>query len=380
MAVPPLKAHQIDYSRFIPFHPGANADSGRKVYIDPQLMRRFLELIDFEKEAGLTLASDIVGKLKSVAGGATSDSNLQNAAQHRDHFIQHNVIVTYSILQNTASYPSGGVFVTDLESAVKSEKDQPPGFYKVEFSSSRLRDWDASPSKSSHLETTLGVIGASDPDLSGEVSLNNSANDYGEYLSKNDGRRVHEKDNYSLFYTPTYTIDSYGRWLGSAEKQFKGKASPTALANIFLATENQFNYPMTDERYCWYVFGDGAKQLVSALKEYRLKKTHLLSRHHDFIFVAPKVPIGELKTALNNVGIELTADMLKLADAPPSAKLNMLACDSGAFGGFHRSDASEKRYNDIMKLIEKARAPGEQQKSFADIVKDLSKAVAGGWI
>lgn len=92
------------------------------------------------------------------------------------------------------------------------------------------------------------------------------------------------------------------------------------------------------------------------------------------------MPIGELKAALNDVGVELTAGMLKLEGAPPSAKLNMLACDSGAFGGLHRSDASEKRYNDIMKLIEKARAPGEQQKSFADTVKDLSKAVAGGWI
>lgn len=239
MAVPPLKAHQIDYSRFIPFHPNANADSGRIVYIDPQLMRRFLELIDFEKEAGQTLASDIVRKLKSVAGGVTSDSNLQNASQHRDHFVQQNVIVTYSILQNTDSYPSGGVFITDLESAINSENDQPPGFYKVEFSMSRRTDWDASPSKSSHLETTLGVIGASDPDQNGVVSLNNSANDYGKFLSKHDGSRLHAKDNYSLFYTPTYTIDSYGRWLGSAEKQFKGKASPTALANIFLATENR---------------------------------------------------------------------------------------------------------------------------------------------
>lgn len=375
MAVPPLKAHQIDYSRFIPFHPNANGDNGRKVFIDPKLAIRFLELIDIGYNSGRQVAGAIVNKLKAVAGGMTSDSNLNNASQHRDYFVQQNVVVTYTILQASNTHKSGGVFITDLERAVKTEAQEPPGFYSVGFSSSRKGDWKANTCQPQPLPTILGAVGALEPDAQAIVSVDATANAFGGYLRKFDGRRL--GNQYSLFYTPSYVIDNYGRWIGAPNKRGKESGSPEALADIFLKTENNF-WAETNNRYCWYVFGNGAKHVVSALKKYRAQQQHPLGRHHEFVFVAPKAPIGELKAALHSVGVELNNDMLKLDDADVSAKLHALVDPTNSYSALHRDASSESKFNKTQAAVNKA-LQSSPDKSFVDIVNGLHSAIAGGW-
>ena len=375
MAVPPLKAHQIDYSRFIPFHPNANGDNGRKVFIDPKLAIRFLELIDIGYESERQIAGAIVNKLKAVAGGMTSDSNLNNASQHRDYFVQQNVIVTYTILQASTTHKSGGVFITDLEQAVKSEAQEPAGFYSVNFSSSEINDWVADACNPQPLPTVLGAVGAVQPNAKSEVSLDRTANSFGGYLRKMDGQRL--GNQYSLFYTPSYVIDNYGRWIGGTQKRGKESGSPEALADIFLKTENSF-WAETKNRYCWYVFGNGAKHVVSALKKYRAQQQHPLGRHHEFVFVAPKAPIGELKAALHSVGVELTNDMLKLDDADMPAKLHALVDPTNSYSALHRDANSESKFNKTQAAVNKALQMSPDT-SFVDIVEGLHSAVTGGW-
>lgn len=372
MAVPPLKAHQIDYSRFIPFHP--NTKSGRPVFIDPKLMIRFIELIDITDPDGEALANAIVGKLKALAGSATSDSNLNNAAQHRHYFLQQNVIVTYTILQAGGQHRFGGVFITDLERAVKTEKSHPPGFYSVEFSSRGSDDWAPYTTEAKKLTTELGVVGALEPDSQGQSSVSDSADAFGKYLYKNDFRRLNNK--YSLFYTPSYAINSYGRWIGASQKRGHNEGSPKALADIFLETENALKLE-TKQRYCWYVFGNGAKQLIPALRQYHAKQTKPLGEHHDFMFIDPKVPIGELQSELKKVGITLTNNMLLMGGT--ASKIHALMDKSGAYVNLHRNSGSESKINKTLDSINRQLTQKTATTNFVQLAKNLNKAVHGGW-
>ncbi|MET0356825.1 MAG: hypothetical protein ABW044_08585 [Cellvibrio sp.] len=95
--IPSPSVHQINYNKFIYFHPTTKGNPGRAVYIDPQLLTRFMELIDASTAIGQEVARGIIG-LQSNAGGVTSDSNLSCAFQHRNTF--KNVVVTYTVLQS----------------------------------------------------------------------------------------------------------------------------------------------------------------------------------------------------------------------------------------------------------------------------------------
>jgi hypothetical protein len=73
-----IPAHHINYSTFILFHPSTNGTSGRKVYIDPTLIPRFIELIDPNGHVGLQVIQGLIG-LKNSAAGISSDSNQSKA-------------------------------------------------------------------------------------------------------------------------------------------------------------------------------------------------------------------------------------------------------------------------------------------------------------
>lgn len=123
--IPAKTAHQYDYSKFMYYHPDTKGVSGRAVYIDPQLIVRFMEVIESQGAKGIEVARAIIN-LKSTAAGITSDSNKNNAAQHRQHV--QNVVVTYTVLQNGGR--GAGVYITDLQHGFSSDQGR-PGLYKV---------------------------------------------------------------------------------------------------------------------------------------------------------------------------------------------------------------------------------------------------------
>ncbi|HEY7772083.1 MAG TPA: hypothetical protein VIC26_02800 [Marinagarivorans sp.] len=377
MPAPIKKAHQLNYNRFLKFHPNANGDNGRPVFIDPELIIRFMELINVDDEQDRNLAREITEKLKAIAGGATSDSNLNNASQHRDYFVRQNVYVTYSILQASPSNRGSGVYITDLERAVKDEKQGGPGLYKATFDTRSGDDWRPAETTNTVMTTALGAIGALEPTSGAETSVRASANAFGSYLITKDMRRL--QNEYSLFYTPAYVIDHYGTWIGAEQKTGKEKGSPQALAKLLQNTENSFWAP-TDNRYCWYVFGQGAKQLLAALQHYRAQQKYPLGRHHEFVFVDPKVPMGELKSALHHVGIDLTPDMIKLDNTSLSSKMHVIADGQATYQSFHRNSRQESQLNKAITAAKDQYSKRTQDVYFVDIVKGLQTALNGGWI
>lgn len=377
MPIPTLKAHQIDYSRFILFHPNANGDNGRPVFIDPELIVRFMELIDISDKLERDLAGKIVGKLKAVAGGPTSGSNLSDAKQHRDYFVSENVYVTYSILQESPIRKGSGVYVTDIERAVKSEKQGGPGLYRARFSATDGDDWIPNPSTDTIMPTVLGAIGALKPNTEAQMSVEDTAVAFGKYLTAKDMKRL--GGEYSLFYTPSYVIDQYGTWIGAEQKSGKEKGSPKALAQLMLNTENNL-WSQTTHRYCWYVFGDGTKQLLTALREYGAQQKHPLGRHHEFVFVDPKVPLGQLKSQLQQVGIALTPDMVKLENPSLSIKVHVIADSSDTYQNFLRAPDKQQQLDKVVTAAKEQFSKRTTNVYFVDIVEGLQKSLSGGWI
>ena len=377
MPIPTLKAHQVDYSRFILFHPNANGDNGRPVFIDPELIVRFMELVDISDALGRDLAGEIITKLKAVAGGSTSDSNLSNASQHRDYFVSQNVYVTYTILQSSPISKKSAVYITDLERALKTEAQGGPGLYNTSYSAQRGRDWKPNPSTDTTMPTTLGAIGALKPNAQAETSVDNTAVAFGRYLAAKDMKRL--GGEYSLFYTPSYVIDQYGKWIGAAQKTGKEKGSPKALAQLMLNTENNL-WSQTTHRYCWYVFGDGAKQLLTALGDYHTQQKYPLGRHHEFVFIDPKVPLGQLKSQLQQVGIELTPDMVKLEGADLATKMHVIADASDTYQSFLRSPDKQRQLDKVATAAKAQFAKRTPNIYFVDIVKGLEQSLSGGWI
>ncbi|MES2825173.1 MAG: hypothetical protein V4732_16335 [Pseudomonadota bacterium] len=53
-------SHQADYSKFIYYHTSTKGSAGRAVFIDPQLLVRFMEIVDSLGAKGLEVARKII--------------------------------------------------------------------------------------------------------------------------------------------------------------------------------------------------------------------------------------------------------------------------------------------------------------------------------
>lgn len=213
--IPPTSAHQANYSKFVYFHPSTKGQVGRAVYIDPQLLVRFMELIDAADAKGQQVARGMIA-LQSTAAGTTSDSNKSCAFQHRQTI--QNVVVTYSVLQNGGR--GAGVYITDLQHGYSSDEGR-PGLYKVTPNFEGRERWKANKEDGLSLSSLVGVLGALPPSEEGIVSPEATAGAFAEGPLK----RERVSSGFSLFYTPTYVIDQMGVWLTSDQKRAGGTAS-----------------------------------------------------------------------------------------------------------------------------------------------------------
>lgn len=370
----PIPAHQINYSKFILLHTSTNGTNGRKVYIDPGLIPRFIELIDPNSHAGLQVIQGLIG-LKNSAAGISSDSNQTNALQHRSTF--QNVVATYTILQQGGR--GAGVYISALASAYQQDLHS-PGLYKVKPSAERGTKWAVEPDSSTSMPSVIGVLGSAAPSESGISSATETADVFVDNALSRERRQI--SNGFSLFYTPHYVIDGMGVWLSSTQKMSHPTAgSPKSFAQLLVNTANKPAGYGDPERYKWYIVGQGAKFFQQALQEYkRIGKTPL-NRNHEFYFVDPQVPLGLLKDDLRGQGIDFYHDRNIIEDKMTLAgRINQFVDPTETYRNLHRAAALEKVVIESVAEANKIYKTRESSSVyFCDVVKKLSSALNRRW-
>lgn len=369
-----IPAHQINYSTFILFHSSTNGTNGRKVFIDPALIPRFIELIDPESHVGLQVIQGLIG-LKNSAAGIGSDSNQSNAMQHRSTF--QNVVATYTVLQQGGR--GAGVYITGLVSGYQKDLHS-PGLYKVKPSAERGTKWAVESDTSTVMPSVIGVLGAAAPSESGISSATETAGVFADSVLSRERRQI--GNGFSLFYTPNYVIDGMGVWLSSTQKTSNSAAgSPRSFAQLLANTANKPAGYGDPERYKWYIVGQGAKVFQQALQEYkRISKTPL-NRSHEFYFVDPQVPLGMLKDDLLSQGIHFYHDRNIIEDKMTLAgRINQFVDPTETYRNLHRAATLEKV---VIESVAEANKIYKTRESsgvyFCDVIKKLSGALSRRW-
>lgn len=371
--IPSASVHQINYNKFIYFHPSTKGGAGRAVYIDPQLLVRFMELVDTSTANGLEVVRGMIG-LQSNAAGATSDSNLSSAFQHRHTF--KNVVVTYTVLQSGGRGP--GVYVTGLHHGYSKDKGR-PGLYKVEPSRGDQR-WAAEPDESKTMSSLIGVLGALPPAADGGTDPSETASAFADGPLKI--KREPISRGFALFYTPTYVIDNMGVWLPSAQKSTNGSANlPKSFAQILANTENKAATNGGSEKYKWYIVGQGAKVFQQALQEYKHLGRHPLNRNHEFYFVDPQIPLGMLSQELRNNGIDFARDKNIIESTMSVAsQMNQLLDPTLMYCNMYKPWSQFQRVNANVHDAKQVLATrNNTSMCFSDLVKNLTTTLQGKW-
>lgn len=368
--IPTKSAHQINYSKFMYFHTSTKGNPGRAVYIDPQLLVRFMELIDTNVAKGQEVARGIIG-LQSNAATAASDSNLSNAFQHR--YTVQNVVVTYTVLQNGGR--GAGVYITDLQHGYSSDKGR-PGLYKVEPAANENR-WLAVPDDSRTMPSLIGVLAPTDE---GIADPNKTARAFADRALVKESRKI--SNGFALFYTPTYAIDNTGTWITSAQKQTSGSVSlPKSFAQILANTENKATTSGDIEKHKWYIVGQGAKIFQQALQEYKQLSRHQLRRSHEFYFIDPQIPLGLLQKDLRDNAIDFARDKNIIESSMSvTSQVHQLIDPTQMYCDMYKPCNQYLRVSANVKEVNKVLSANMGVSAcFSDLVKKLSVTLAGKW-
>ncbi|MES2673750.1 MAG: hypothetical protein V4660_05890 [Pseudomonadota bacterium] len=373
--LPPPSNHQADYSIFIYYHPSTKGSAGRAVFIDPQLLVRFMELVDSLGAKGLEVARKII-ELQSTAAGITADSNKSNAGQHRQTI--QNIVVTYTVLQSGGR--GAGVYITDLQHGFLKDEGR-PGLYKAEQGGRGQFRWQATPDDNTSMPHMIGVLGAVAPSELGVTNASETASTFAAGVLQKE--RISK--GFSLFYTPTYVMDNVGIWLTSDQKQTSGSGScASSFARLLENTAKKSPSELGGERHKWFIVGQGAKVFQQALREYKQHSTNPLNRSHEFYFVDPQVPLGLLKQDLRNNGIDLDRDHT-IVDGSMSlaSQTHQLLDSSQVYCNLSRTAERFMALNAAVKEANKVlNMRGSSTVCFSDIVKNLTSAMSalkGKW-
>jgi hypothetical protein len=367
--MPATPAHQIDYKKFIKFHPACSGSEGRTVYIDPNLLVRFAELIDPATHAGLHAVQGLIG-LKNSAAGVTCDTNQNSAMQHRATL--GNIVATYSVLQNGGR--GAGVYVTNLQQGHGKDGDR-PGLYSVVQATHGQYRWRVKEDSSPALPTSVGVLGALPPVDDQLNGANESANFFAGTLLKKEGRAANV---FSLFYTPSYTIDGMGVWLTADQKSGQSAGDcARKFAQLLANTAKKPPNAGDPERFKWYIVGQGLKVFQQAFAEYRAICREPLGKRHEIYFVDPQGPVGLLQQELRDQMVDFNRDNLILTDTMGLAsRLHQLVDPSEAFINFYRS---WERFRNVNRAVEEGNKIYNQRTAanvyFSDLIKQLGAAL-----
>ena len=341
-----------NFSEFIFFAPNTRGKDGRKVYIDPNLLLPFLDLIDINTNTGVKIARSINGKLaeiKNQAGNIQAQTNVKKPGMHRSNLGP--VQITYTIEQaKTANNRGDGVYVTDITSLdigpTGKAYSTRPGFYLV---ANTRGQWgtDAS-SQISKMTTLVGAIGAKMEN--NYFSAKVTAEEYGDYIHD---AGANNEDKYSLLYTPSYILDSLGTWHTPEQKQLPSGTQQIKFAHILLESVKQGGWDIQSrEKHLWYVFDGGAKFLEEALIKYQGIAGGQSLEKHEFQLVNPKVNMGPLLKQLEKVKAKVAEKFYHLDEIPAKAHQvldvdalpHSVAPTSSAYTKLHALDTKIKQY------------------------------------
>ncbi|MFC6634151.1 hypothetical protein [Microbulbifer taiwanensis] len=368
--------HQKDYSGFVYFHPSTRGQDGKPVFIDKGLLRRFMDLVDTATEEGRRLAVQVT-ELKSKAAGLESASNISDGFSHRQTF--GGVEVTYAVFQRSNERNRGpGVYITGIRRVNKDDsgKDHAPGLYRVDFSAGR--GWEISDSPCDNISTTVGAIGA--VFSGGRYSAGETGRSFGGYFTeKLSGGKLN--DGFSLYYAPSYLVDSLGVWRTSEQKTNPQGAGPKQLAQLFKATLPWSSSANPEVKYEWYVFGEGAKMLSLALNEYKGLGAGPLNEHR-FTFLDPKASLGIVYKNLADVGAKVSEPGFLMSRAAYAAKVHQVTVPGELVEGLQSQGASWTQADKLVQPLAAALKSFESRGpdfTFAEMVKELMSNIDAGW-
>ncbi|WP_062260503.1 hypothetical protein [Endozoicomonas arenosclerae] len=289
------------FNSYIFFDRDTRGENGRKVYIDPGLVTRFVELVNPTTPSGKQSLEKMIG-LKNSAAGVSSQSNQSNSSQHR--LDCGPVIVTYSVLQSGTPNSHGeGVYITNIQESLNKGKGHLPGLYDVKSRSLSKGDWHPEKSNDQKISTYIGAIGAVLEPKDQAYSVEKTANAFGDlFLTNANGKRL--GNSFSLYYTPSFVVDQLGTWRIPEQKIIKEGNGAVELAKVLIETEKHYWSDMGERQHHWYVFGHGAKLLSDALKQLRNSGQPL--KHQSFEFIDPKANLGLLLENLERLQADVT--------------------------------------------------------------------------
>ncbi|KEQ11790.1 hypothetical protein [Endozoicomonas numazuensis] len=293
------------FSSYIFFDRQTRGEDGRKVYIDPGLATRFVELINPTTLPGKQSLQKMID-LKNSAAGITSQSNQGKSTQHRVDC--GSVIVTYSVLQSGSPDSHGeGVYITNIQESLNAGKGHLPGLYLAKNRSLNRGQWHAEKFNDQKISTYIGAIGSVLEPKHRAYSVEATANKFGNMFLENANTK-NMGNSFSLYYTPSFVIDDLGTWRTPEQKIIKEGNGASELAQVLIETEKHYWSDMGEHQHHWYVFDNGAKLLSDALKKIRNSGQKSL-KHQKFEFINPKTDLGLLLENLDRLQAEVINKM-----------------------------------------------------------------------
>lgn len=327
-------------NQFIFFDSDTLGEDGRKVYIDPGLVTRYFELVDPSSHDGQQIEKNIKS-LRSQAGGITSQSNQNNATEHRKDC--GCVMVTYKVLQQGGDASHGdGVYITSLTQAYNKSEGDKAGFHKASFNPTAESDWATKEISESIIPTAIGAIGAVYDRDSQSYRLPQSTDKIGHFLARKDSKRLNNQ--FSLYYSPGFIIEGLATWKTPEQKMLPSDAGPKDLARILTTTQNNYWSDNGSDPHHWYVFGDGNKLLNQALSEIKAQGQQSLS-HHQFHLVDPKENIGILLQQLNSLNAQISKTVVDIGTEAFAAKLHQAHNHNAVLYGLQAFDRPWKKFD-----------------------------------
>ena len=284
-------SNQPNYKSFIFFSNNTKGSStGKKVFIDPNLIIPFVEAVEPFTPKGRITVQMIEPYLTATPSGQHSGS-AQNQANRffKDFGIEDRLGVRlyFDVLQDNAADNSSlgaGVYIYDLKKHFKGAGEKPGLYYAEYVNHSR---WESKWCSKQVITEKKVVIGAEHDE---GVYSTDATNGLVEDHFPND------KTTYNLFYCPDFVVDNGLSWV-VPENRSSLPNGPSELAKMLIDSTNTWVATITKLEI--HVFGTGAKTLLAALDI--VKSQNITLDEHTFTFYSPHASIPSILTKVNNV-------------------------------------------------------------------------------
>jgi hypothetical protein len=314
------------YQNYIHFSKQSAAPQGRHVYINPDLILPFLDIIDLKAASGIIAVQLMESYLKGGAGNLLSAATKNKANRFFRDFGQSGragMRVYFDILQDDGNkgkdHRGAGVYVYDVRRLNRKGDGTAPGLYYADFNQS-VGQWATEAGNISGRLEPKFVVAASRAD--GVYDIEETT----KHVSK---AFLQDKTPYSLYYSPDYTLDSGALWV-MPQDRISSNAGPGELAGLLDGMANQSWG--NERKHNIHVFGDGVKTLLAALKAVDIVGSKGSFSDHTFKFYAPSASIAVIRQALGRVGVKFDLNTMLSPKVLSPAMTKM-------FRAYQRADA-----------------------------------------